>query len=658
MTKERYELTISRIRDISEEKEVALKYSDFFKKCADFLSLTDRVYSEIADMGLKNLSVVMLKEINQKLYKDIRPELYDYSYANPDYAFHKIGKEYGQLFCFLYTYLRKVIPYVFEQKEEYIVIFYELYLEVYTSMKQEDITAKEIQSILYWHISDYADVFDRDRILDQIDSDNTFFLDIINLYKKEDLRYLYMYGVYIGENEERAARYLKELPEDMIVKMADNFTEGYRRGFINTGKDLGVKETVSIRFRPGFERVIKKAIENFKELGLKSTISLQYYAGGPNPQYDFDHRNDQGLFLDKKLIERRLEVVRTTYEEHKDMAAKFAGPAVMETFGEAPFSPEKKKYEITYNSEQEKLIPLYFGKLATITNTYIRGEERSYTIVDYPIPEIGKNFEAIFDEVIKINTLDSEVYEEIQQKIIDVLDKGKYVSILGKGENRTNLTVALYDLKDPEKETIFENCTADVNIPVGEVFTSPKLKGTNGILHVTGVFLNGLYFKDLVIEVKDGMVIDYSCKNFKEEEHNKKYIFENIMHNHKSLPMGEFAIGTNTTAYAAAKKYDIEDKFPILIAEKTGPHFAFGDTCYSRSEEVKVYNPNKKEIVAKENGCKEYFNCHTDITIPYNELGEIKVIDENQAETTIIKDGIFILDGTQYLNDPLINIIK
>ena len=47
------------------------------------------------------------------------------------------------------------------------------------------------------------------------------------------------------------------------------------------------------------------------------------------------------------------------------------------------------------------------------------------------------------------------------------------------------------------------------------------------------------------------------------------------------------------------RKYGIEDKMPILIAEKTGPHFAVGDTCYSWSEDIRVYNPNGKEIIAK-----------------------------------------------------------
>ena len=50
----------------------------------------------------------------------------------------------------------------------------------------------------------------------------------------------------------------------------------------------------------------------------------------------------------------------------------------------------------------------------------------------------------------------------------------------------------LHPLADPAKETIFENCVADVNIPVGEVFTSPVLEGTEGTLFVSKVFLHGL----------------------------------------------------------------------------------------------------------------------------------------------------------------------
>lgn len=83
------------------------------------------------------------------------------------------------------------------------------------------------------------------------------------------------------------------------------------------------------------------------------------------------------------------------------------------------------------------------------------------------------------------------------------------------------MKVQLFPLKDPEKETIFENCVADVNIPVGEVFTSPVLEGTEGTLHVSRVYLNELQYQDLELTFADGMVTGYRCGNFENEEEGK-----------------------------------------------------------------------------------------------------------------------------------------
>ena len=68
---------------------------------------------------------------------------------------------------------------------------------------------------------------------------------------------------------------------------------------------------------------------------------------------------------------------------------------------------------------------------------------------------------------------------------------------------------------------------------------------------------------------------------------NKKYI-ENYLINHKkSLPIGEFAIGTNTLAYVISKKHNIMHVLPMLIAEKTAPHIALGDPCFYCEEDKK-----------------------------------------------------------------------
>ena len=679
MTEMRYELAIERIENIKGENTVSEKYRDYFRTLADFALLVDKLKEKIENGEYYKFSIEELECWNTHLYDDVLGEHYKTSYANPAFATEKFGIEYGRLLSFLYTELRGAIPYAFEKKTEYLDILFELFIEVYNQFEEENEPEYEhVRQTIYWYASDYCDVFLADRIKEQIDPEDNFAADLIMNSDFNDVRYLYYYGEYVSENEKRTAMHLNELPLETIQKMADVYTEGYRVGFVNTGKDLSKKATVNIRYTLGFERVIRIAIENFRKMGLKPTIyragvsvltkrqhlKIGYYGGIANKQYEYDHKDDQALILDRQFMERKLEVMRTTYEQYKDLARRHAGPACMETFGEEPFTPVSKSEAVKLNDKQKEISLEYDSKSSQIVNSYIPGDERSFTIVAYPVPEIGDQYEEIFDEIIKINTLDAKVYEKVQQTIIDALDQGTSVHILGNNGNHTDLRVQLYKLKDPKKETIFENCVADVNIPVGEVFTSPVLEGTNGVLHVSQVYLNELLYKDLEVTFSNGMVADYSCKNFEHELENKEYFLDNVLYRHPTLPLGEFAIGTNTTAYVAAKKYNIADKMPILIAEKMGPHFAVGDTCYSWAEDIKVYNPNGKEIVARDNSVsiqrKEdvsaaYFHCHTDITIPYEELKSITVECADGKEIEIIRDGIFVLPGTEILNEPLKN---
>ena len=679
MTEMRYELAIERIENIKGENTVSEKYRDYFRTLADFALLVDKLKEKIENGEYYKFSIEELECWNTHLYDDVLGEHYKTSYANPAFATEKFGIEYGRLLSFLYTELRGVISYAFEKKTEYLDILFELFIEVYNQFEEENEPEYEhVRQTIYWYASDYCDVFLADRIKEQIDPEDNFAADLIMNSDFNDVRYLYYYGEYVSENEKRTAMHLNELPLETIQKMADVYTEGYRIGFVNTGKNLSKKETVNIRYTLGFERVIRIAIENFRKMGLKPTIyragvsvltkrqhlKIGYYGGIANKQYEYDHKDDQALILDRQFMERKLEVMRTTYEQYKDLARRHAGPACMETFGEEPFTPVSKSEAVKLNDKQKEISLEYDSKSSQIVNSYIPGDERSFTIVAYPVPEIGDQYEEIFDEIIKINTLDAKVYEKVQQTIIDALDQGTSVHILGNNGNHTDLRVQLYKLKDPKKETIFENCVADVNIPVGEVFTSPVLEGTNGVLHVSQVYLNELLYKDLEVTFSNGMVADYSCKNFEHELENKEYFLDNVLYRHPTLPLGEFAIGTNTIAYVAAKKYNIADKMPILIAEKMGPHFAVGDTCYSWAEDIKVYNPNGKEIVARDNSVsiqrKEdvsaaYFHCHTDITIPYEELKSITVECADGKEIEIIRDGIFVLPGTEILNEPLKN---
>ena len=676
LLEERRKLSLERIRQIPEEKSVPVTYREYFAEMAKYIVKLQELEKRLKEGILEHGSMEELQALNVGPYRDILPEMYEHSYGNPAYAAKMLGEGYGQMLSFLYAEIQGMVVSVYEGRLWDCVVVMELFLEIYHMFEEEEFPTKAaLRDVFYWYVSDYTDETMEYRIREMVDPTLDFASGIVRKADLTDLRYLYRYGEYVTENERKTAEFLNGLPQEQIDAMARTYTEGYRIGFVLGNKDLSKKKTVNIRYHLGFERMVRAALLQFEEMGLQPVIYRSavhgadrnrrglrtgYSGAVPNKQFDYDHKEDAALFLDEDLVQRRLRAMQVAYEKHKEEANTHAGPAVIEIFGEKPFSPKANKDALSFNEKQQKLQVRYDNEAGQITNRYIIGEERSFTIIAYPVPEIGEQFEEIFRETVKINTLDYRKYQRIQQHLIDALDQGTRVHIKGKGENRTDLWIQLHKLEQPEKQTNFENCVADVNIPVGEVFTSPVLKGTNGVLHVTSVYLNELNYQNLCLTLTDGMITDYGCTNFEQEGENRKYIEANILNHHKTLPIGEFAIGTNTTAYVVAEKYQIADKLPILIAEKMGPHFAMGDTCYSWAEDTAVFNPDGKEIIARDNEIsilrkedpgKAYFGCHTDITIPYDELDYIRVQKEDGSEVSLIEDGRFVLPGTEELNE-------
>ena len=677
--KERYDLAYGRLVEMIEEPKKGAA-GDYFTLAASFLVSIQELLEHVEEKFWTKWDLTRIQKYYDSLYRPILSEHYEASYMNPAYASSKLGLELGRKFSFVAAECMMAIPYAFEGRLEEITAMMELMLELYgiyntyVDTEEEELLDKEIFEAIYWYVSDYCDVTVQNRIREQVDPSLDFATKIVMESDLTDLRYLYAYGEYIGDNELETAAFLQSLPKKEIQKMAKAYTEGYYKGFELTGKDISIKKFVNIRYSLGFERMIKEAVELFGKMGLSPVIfrgkcsaanrPAEEYSGyiacDYNKQFTADHRFDKALFFDGDFVERKLGVMKNAYETYKKEANLLGGPAVIEVFGEEGFTPKIKKENYQLSESQQKLWLSYQKNVMELSDAYIHRDQRSFTIIAFPIPEIGPDFPEIFKETILVNSLNQEDYQKAQQVMIDLFDRGAYALVKGEGKNQTDMRVELYPIK--EGETRFENCLADVNIPLGEVFTSPVLNNTRGVIHVSKVFLYGTCYEDLTLTIEDGMVKNYSCKNFSNDEDGKKLIQENLLFHHPSLPLGEFAIGTNTRAYVMAKKYKISDRLPILIMEKTGPHFAIGDTCYSYEEELETFNPDGKKIVARENEISKkrktdpgqaYFGCHTDITIPYNEIAKISVVMEDGSEEAIIEHGRFVLKGTEFLNEVL-----
>ncbi len=653
----------AKLSQIKANPQVKDLYKDYFTKACEYILTLKEFYDLRNGESYSSLTLEELKAWNDRLNGPLFPENYETSYANPEYAVKQFG-DMGQIMGYIYHHISgRVVAcsmgrfYTVTEAAEYLLNVYDIFA-----------AGKESDEALRAFVKDDAKAsvsFAKSvQIAQSVDPTFDTIRNIIKTADFSDCRYLYAFGKNITDNEIRTAKFINSLSDAEIQSMADTFTNGFLVGYAKLGVDIHKKTGVAYYHVIGFERMARCVIQNMEKEGLNVCC---YYmdSSEPNRQYDYDYKDEMAFVLDEEYVELSIKAQKDAYEAVKAEANGFAGPLALEIFGRKDFDPVNKKESPSYTDEQNKLMVKLMNENAAIRIQYIFPEERSFSIISYPVPEISDKFEEIFAATVKVNTLDYKTYEDIQQKLIDALDQGDHVVVKGLGANKTNLTIKTYELTDPSKQSAFENCVADVNIPVGEVFTSPVLKGTNGILNVGKVYLGGMLVKDLIIELSDGMITKCTCSNFDDEEAVKKYLDDIIMFHHDTLPIGEFAIGTNTTAYKMGIDYDIQDKLDVLIAEKTGPHFAMGDTCYSRSEDIKVYNPDGKEIIARDNevslnrktdASKAYFNCHTDITIPYNELDTIDVVKKDGSIIRLIDKGRFVLPGTEELNKPLIEL--
>ena len=119
----------------------------------------------------------------------------------------------------------------------------------------------------------------------------------------------------------------------------------------------------------------------------------------------------------------------------------------------------KIKEALHLDEKQQKLSVKYDSESSAVVNKYIKGEERSFTIIAYPLPEISENadeYEKSFMKSCGLIPLDYNQYKEIQQTIIDTLDGAEYVHVKGCGNNQTDMRVSLQKITNPQKETVLK----------------------------------------------------------------------------------------------------------------------------------------------------------------------------------------------------------
>lgn len=475
--------------------------------------------------------------------------------------------------------------------------------------------------------------------------------------------HLYSYGLSVSDNDIALSNFLNQYPEEKLETMAETIVNAFLHGFISQNRDRRDRTCVKLTYHMGQEAIVKKVVKKFKEHNITPN---PYLVQGffKHQQYEYDHMYDIALLLDQAYVDFYKKTVKEIYAKYENQLRDVCGYVGLGSFGRVADAPINNPLHIGFTEEQSKLFKEMKLYEKIVEDSYVKPSDISFCKVTFPNPSIKGNFEEIFSDFLMINTMESDAYERYQQIIIDQLDKGYAVKCKGRNGNLTNITIHMNPLASPKSQTNFMNCGGDLNIPHGEVFTTPVLTGTNGILHFKEIFLKGYNYLDLLLTIEDGRVVDYTCSNFDDEKESKAYVLKTLFKDNKNLPIGEFAIGTNTLAYAIVRKHGIVEELPILLVEKMGPHFAIGDPCYAFGEEQTIYNMlDNKEIVAKENEqtklrhldkSKAYVGIHTDMTIPYEDIGYLKILT-NEEEHLLIENGLYVDEELSALNKPLVS---
>lgn len=659
---DKYLSSIESVKKILENTKEEDCYSKYFNAAGNFILKTAALEKEMNEKYFEEKTFEELQAVNYSLYEELAKENYNTSYMNPAYAVEVFGECIGQILSYFYGVIRRNVHYAFYHKRFNMYEINEAFINLYKYVVSNEVDKEQLRKLATIVETGNLNRDEEIRIAEDMSAEFSFVGDVACEACCEDLRYLFRFGVYISENEIKAAQLLKKFSQEEVDSIAETVVKAYLKGFSTRNKAKTQRNVSRIIHLVGLERITKAIINNLRNRGMEGVVA-SIISKNINEQVSFDHKFDNSLYIDEKYITLKEEAYKNGLQNNKEnIADKYLGNIIMVICGEENFQYEIKEKNLQLSKEQSALMQKYNLSMKKIKEKNIPGNEISYTGIAFPSAEIGENYETIFRDIIKINMVESDEVELIQQTIIESLDKGEAVHIKGTNGNETDITIYLNKLENPEKESNFANCGADVNIPVGEVYTSPKLKGSHGLLHIEEIIVDGINYENLKLEFKDGYIDKYSCTNFEDEEKNMEFVKKNIILPNETLPIGELAIGTNTFAYVVTKKHGIVDKLHTLIVEKMGPHIAIGDTCFAWNEDNKLYNiydgkemvarDNERSILRKESVEKAYVNTHKDLTIPYDSLGEISVLLPEGGKIEIIRNGRFVLEGTEVLNKP------
>ena len=454
-----YQNNLNKVQNIFIEIQAQDKthYTRYFEQLAQWILLIAEYEKDFSKEYLLKHTFEELKSFNEILFNEIKPENYEKSFLNPEYAVQAFGEKTGQLLCVFYSGFRSFISYatthmIFKINRS-IVQFIQMY-EIYCQKGEDYEEFKKIVTYPYWAETYESRTLGFDM---RYNPEYAYLTDFIENTDLTDLRYLFYFGNYISDYEIRMAQFVNQLAQDKIDKVMKQTAIAYVEGFKESNKDYTKRKNVVLISMLGMERFTKTLLKELRNFGFNPIVP-SLFSKNINQQLGYDHRFDNALVMDEEFVKHSLIESERAIKDYEAILSQCSGSIYFDPFGEEPFAPVNKTAALKLSPEQIEINRNFSNQYSMMFYKAYKREEASFCIIGFPTPEIGDQFEEIFDKTVDINMLDHYEYLKIQQCLIDALDKGEHAHIKGKGNNLTDLYIKLPKLTDPEKQTNFANC--------------------------------------------------------------------------------------------------------------------------------------------------------------------------------------------------------
>ncbi|MCK4957125.1 MAG: hypothetical protein KAS49_05775, partial [Candidatus Cloacimonetes bacterium] len=390
-----FEKSLEKIIAIWEEtKDSEDKYLNFAFLLADKFLFYSELEKEFSEDYHKQNSKDDLQNTNERIFEELYAENYNTCFANPDYAVEIFGNELGEILQAYYTDIRSLTRLSITHKIFGFEFYAKNFIEVYELLKAKSSDADSYKS----KINEIYKNFNKDwitvAILERYALDASAFSKLVETADLTDIRYLYQYGMNITANEIKTAKFLMEYPKEKVLELAKSMVKAYIRGFELAKKDLTKKKTVSIIYNVGQEIIVRELIKEFAANKLQVILNSAVSTSA-NKQFDYDHRFDNSLYFDEQYINKMLETQTIVLEELKDIVKLYSGPIYFDKFGEASFNPKQKESCLKLSDEQQKLKQHFGIEMNKLFQKYNPRTETSFSIIGFPVPEIGEQFSEI-----------------------------------------------------------------------------------------------------------------------------------------------------------------------------------------------------------------------------------------------------------------------